>query len=345
MTALAHRPGDHPGLAEPAAAGAAAEDLDAGPLVDGLGERDQRRARVGPLVEVHDRVLGDPPRHARPVGCDAADATVGQVVDVVEPGDVDGAGARQPQQELVAAAGAALGLVLADDVGDGKDRLLAVADDGRVEELRDRLGVERGVTAGHDEGVVVGAVGSAQRDAGEIEGGEQVGVAELGGEADAEQVEGCDRTVAVDGELRHAVLAHQRLEVGPDAVRPLGQDAVALVEDLVQDLQALVGEPDLVRVRVHQRPADLAGVPVLDDGVELAADVLDRFAHQREQRLQPIEDRLDGHRRPSGSQGSRDLPHPTPPPLPTPSALILSNTPWERGRPRRVCSRSTQGSG
>jgi hypothetical protein len=34
------------------------------PLVHGLGERHERLLRVGPLVEVHDGVLGDPPRHA-----------------------------------------------------------------------------------------------------------------------------------------------------------------------------------------------------------------------------------------------------------------------------------------
>ena len=46
--ALAHRAGDHAGLAEAAAAGAAAEDLDAEALVHGLGQRHQRLGRVGP---------------------------------------------------------------------------------------------------------------------------------------------------------------------------------------------------------------------------------------------------------------------------------------------------------
>ena len=81
---LAHRAGDHAGLAEAAAAGAAAEDLDGHPLVHGLGERDERLLRVGPLVEVHDGVLGHAPRHAGAVRDDAGDAAVGQVLDVVE---------------------------------------------------------------------------------------------------------------------------------------------------------------------------------------------------------------------------------------------------------------------
>ena len=63
-----------------------------------------------------------------------------------------------------------------------------------------------------------------------------------------------DRAVRVDGELRHAVLAHQRLQVGPDRVGALGQHVGLLVEHLVEDLDALVGQAHLVRVGVHQRP-------------------------------------------------------------------------------------------
>ena len=72
MRALAHRAGDHARLAEAAAARAAAEDLHRHALVDRLGERDQGLLGVGPLVQVHDGVLGHPPRHAGPVRYDAA---------------------------------------------------------------------------------------------------------------------------------------------------------------------------------------------------------------------------------------------------------------------------------
>ena len=77
--ALAHRAGDHAGLAEAAAAGAAAEDLDGEALVHGLGQRHQRLGRVGPGVEVHQRVLADPERDAGTVGHDGLDGAVGGV--------------------------------------------------------------------------------------------------------------------------------------------------------------------------------------------------------------------------------------------------------------------------
>jgi len=89
--------------------------------------------------------------------------------------------------------------------------------------------------------------------------------------------------VAVHRELRDLVLPHQLLQVRPDAVGALGEHALALVQDLVEDHDALVGQPDLVCVGVHERPADIAGLPGLDRGVELSTDVLDRLLHMREQ--------------------------------------------------------------
>ena len=210
--------------------------------------------------------------------------------DVVQPRHVDRAGVGQPHQQTVPAAGPAGHLPVLDQLRDREGRLFAVAQHRGVQEVGDRLGVERGVPAGQDDRVVLVAVDRAQRHPGQVQGVQEVGVAEFGGEADAQHVEGRHRPVRVEGELWHLGGAHPRLEVGPDGVRPLGQDPVPLVQDLVQDGDALVGQPDLVGVRVHQGPADGSGLPVLDDRVEFAPDVLDRLRHRRQQRLQPGED-------------------------------------------------------
>ena len=223
-------------------------------------------------------------------GHDRLDLPVLGVGDVVELRDVDAAADRQPAQQLVAPAGPVLGLPLADHLGDREHDLLAVTEDGRVQEVGDRLGVEGGVAAGEHDRVLVAAVGRPERDPGEVEGVEHVGVAELGGEADAQHVERAHRPVAVDGELRDPFGAHDRLEVRPHRVGALGQDPVALVEHLVEDLDALVGQADLVGVGVHQRPADVDLVPVLAGRVELPTDVLDRLLHGRQLGLQARED-------------------------------------------------------
>ena len=183
-------------------------------------------------------------------------------------------------------------------------RLLAVADDGGVDEVGDRLGVERRVTTRDDDRVVDVAVDRVQWDAGEVERRQHVRVAQLGREAEAEEVEVAHRAVPVDGELREARLPQLRLHVGPHGVRPLGEGVRPLVEDLVEDHDALVGHADLVRVGVHQRPARgqllavgavAADVPVLDRGVELAADVLDGLVDPLQQGLEGVEQGLSGH--------------------------------------------------
>src|SRR5580700_3179531 len=91
------------------------------------------------------------------------------------------------------------------------------------------------------------------------------------------------------------MFAHECLEVGPHGVGALGEHAVALVQHLVENLDPLVGQPDLVGVRIAQRPPDVSGVPVLDHGANLAADVLDRLAHARQERLESREYRFDRH--------------------------------------------------
>ena len=74
--ALAHGPGDHAGLAEPAPAGAPPKDLDTHALVHRFGERHERRLRVRPFVQIHQRVLADPPRDVRAIRRHPLDAPI-----------------------------------------------------------------------------------------------------------------------------------------------------------------------------------------------------------------------------------------------------------------------------
>lgn len=99
----------------------------------------------------------------------------------------------------------------------------------------------------HDR-VLVGAVHRVQRDARQVQRSEQVGVAHLAGEADPEDVEGGERPVGVHGEVRDPVLAHEFLQVGPDRVGAFGEYTLAFVEDLVEDLDPLVGHANLIGV-------------------------------------------------------------------------------------------------
>ena len=230
------------------------------------------------------------------LGVDRGDAAVRQVVHVVEARDVVAAGRGEAQQQLVPPARATLGLPRR---ARSSVMMPTACSPSPSTATSMKSAIGSGLNAACPPATTTGCVSSRSAACSgmprEVQRVQQVGVAELGGERDAEQVERADRTVRVDGELADAVLAQQRLEVRPHRVGALGQGVVALVEDLVEDLDALVRQPDLVRVGVHQGPVDVDGVPVLGARVQLTADVLDRLADPGQQRLQAREERLDRH--------------------------------------------------
>jgi hypothetical protein len=94
---------------------------------------------------------------------------------------------------------------------------------------------------------------------GQVDQVEDVGVDQLGRQVEGQHVEGGRGQVLLDAEEGHPGGPHGRLHVDPRGVGPLGHRVGTLVEDLVEDLQALVGQADLVGVGVEQEPGHLAG--------------------------------------------------------------------------------------
>ena len=165
-----------------------------------LDERHELVLRVRPLGEVGDGALVDPLGHvgeARPhLGDERA-----VVLDLVHRGHVDARDRGELAQHALAG-GAPGALPRRDDLGDLADRLLAVADHERVDEVGHGLGVERAVPTDDHERVLGAAVLGPHRHAGEVEALEDVGVHELGGEAEGEHVEVAGGVVGVDREER-----------------------------------------------------------------------------------------------------------------------------------------------
>jgi len=85
------------------------------------------------------------------------------------------------------------------------------------------------------------AVLGPDRHPGQVEALEHVGVHQLGGEPEGDHVEGTGRVVGVDGEQRHARGPHLLVHVEPGRVGALGHRIVTFVQDLVEDLEPLVG--------------------------------------------------------------------------------------------------------
>ena len=290
---LPDRAGDHPGLAEPAAAGAAPEHLDREPVVHHLGQRDQLVLRVGPLAEVGDGPLDHLGRDLRIAGGDA-DQGRPVVGDLVHGRHVDALDRGQAAQHVLAAPS-----VRPDAVHSRTTSVISdtTSSPSPMTKKSTYSASGSGLNVAWPPAPISGCCGAAvlvaHRHAGQVHAAEQVGVDELGRQVERDDVELAGRTVAVDREQRQAVAAQLGLQVRPGRVGPLGHRVVALVQDLVEDLQALVGQPDLVRVRVDQQPRHLARAVGGDDGPVLAADVAGGLLHLGQQWFEPGPERHD----------------------------------------------------
>ena len=185
--ALAHRPVPGAGMAEAAAARAAAHDLDRRAVEDGRGVR-------------HDRPGGL--RLDAEVGVDRAldrVAAAGRHVEV---------GHRPPAPQAL---GASVGL--ARDVDDLLERSSASPMKKHVEERRQRLRVRGARPAGDHDRVLARCGRRRAAESGQVEHLEHVGVAQLGLQGDP-QNRSRDRPPTLEGEQRHTLAAHGVRHVG-----------------------------------------------------------------------------------------------------------------------------------
>ena len=238
---------------------AAAEDLDVQPVVHDLDERDELLLRVRPVGEVGDRALVDDRGHVGEPRRDRADERA-VVLDVVHRRARRRRGSSRARAAPLRGRRPAAALPRADDLGDLADDLFAVADDERVDEVGERLGVVRAVPARDHDRVLGAAVLVADRDAREVDAVQQVRVDELGREVERERRRSRPpaRWVSTQNSgTRRA--AHLALDVDPGRVGALGDGVAAFVQDFVEDLEPLVGEPDLVGVGVDEEPGDRSG--------------------------------------------------------------------------------------
>ncbi len=153
------------------------------------------------------------------------------------------------------------------------DGLLPVPEHEAVDEVGQRLGIEGAVAARHHQRIVGGPLGGPDRHSGQVDQVEDVGVDQLGREVEGQDVEVPGRQVVLEGEEGHAGRAHGRLHVHPGGVGPLGGGVLPLVEDLVEDLEPLVGQADLVGVGVDQQPRHRTVGVVGNLGPQLPPDV------------------------------------------------------------------------
>ena len=246
--ALPHRTVYHAGLAEAAAAAAAAQYLHRQAVMGDFGKGHYRVCQYRCGVEVLYQALAD----ARGGFCHCR-RQAAICLRLIERGDIDPLDLSQCQKRLATVAARGYAATMgSDDLGYD---FLTLANDYRVEEGRQRLRVESPRPAAQHYRVAGTATGAMQGDAGQIQGFKDVGGRQLVRQGDAEEVEAGNRRTALQAEQRYLLPAHRGYHVYPGQVDPFGQTARQLVDYLIEDADGLVGLPQLVAVRVEQDSA------------------------------------------------------------------------------------------
>ncbi len=256
--------------------------------MDDLDEGDQVLFRVRPRRQIGDGPLLDPfgrfgvARHHLDQTLGAGPARGGRVAGLVAGGDVDARHEGEPAEQRLPRTVPSFGH---EHLGDLADGLLPVAEHETVDEVGERLGVERAVTSGDHDRMAGTPFDSTHRHPSEVDEVEDVGVDELGGEVEGQDVEGGRGQLVLEREEGDPRRAHGGLHVDPGRIGPFGHRVVTFVQDLVEDLETLVGKADLVGVRVDEEPGDLPRPVLAGLCAVLAADVAGRLCDLGQQRL------------------------------------------------------------
>ena len=141
------------------------------------------------------------------------------------------------------------------------------------------------MTTDCDEWIGIGTPSRVDRHAGKIDAVDEVRVGQLGREIEGDDVELASRFVGVDREQRQALTAQELFHVDPGGVGALGSGIGAFVDDLVEDLESGIGQPDLVGVRVGEKPRGLVGPVFGSLHAVLTPDVTRWLLHLRQEGL------------------------------------------------------------
>ena len=197
----------------------------------------------------------------------------------------------------VGARPAALFLERHPAVHDPRQALLAVADDEQVDERGQHFGVLGAGAAGDDQRMVERAVLGVQRDAAEVEHGQNVRIADLVLQTEAEEVEVAQRREGFQAVQRQPGLAQHGLEIDPRGEGAFAGPLRIVVHQRVEDLQAVVAGADGIGVGEAEAQAAAHPAMVLGDAVEFAAAVLGRRLDARQQAEDRFLQRGVHHRR------------------------------------------------
>ena len=271
QAALAHRAVQHARLAEAAATGAAAHDLQHDAVVNDLRIGHGNLRGIGGLVQVSDNGLDHLGRGFRAVGRKGRNGAVLMVGHIVQRRHIDAAQGGKALHAFFA--GLAGFLPFQDGAVHLDDGLLAIADHKGVDEVRQGLRVEGTGPAGHHDGIFPAAVLPQQRNAAKLQHGQDVGIAHLILQGEAHHIKLIQCAAVLQGKQRYVFLLHQGHHVHPRHADPLTQAPGLVVDNGVKNLHAQVGHGNLVGIGKAEGKVQLRFVPGLQGGVHFAAGV------------------------------------------------------------------------
>ena len=237
--------------------------------------------RVICRVDVGDHIFDDGARHALLRRLKGRERSVFVIRRMIQAGHIYAVQAGQTAQTFLA--GDALLLALLHHV-DGFQRAdFAVADGKCVDERIQRFRVERAGAARNHNRVIPCAILAAQRNPGQIEHFQNIGVAHLILKGDAQHVKAADRRTCFQRKQRNAFLTHQIGHIHPRHKNTLAERILPLVDDIVQNTRTEMAHADLVNIRERKSVADIYAVRVFEHAIHFAAHVSRRFLNAVEQ--------------------------------------------------------------
>ena len=173
-----------------------------------------------------------------------------------------------------------------DQIAKFRNKLLAFAKQHDVDERRQRFGSNGASPSNHHERPpeqIFPPVGRPQRNAGQIQHVQHIGVAEFMRNGEGKHMRSADGSIAFQRSQADAVFAQQLSRLVAWRINPFRKNIVPPIQDSIQDLVSEIGHAHLVEIRKGQCTVQPHRSRVLVHGTFFGAEIMTGPRKQRKQ--------------------------------------------------------------
>ena len=247
---LPHRPVDEPRLAEPAAPGAPAENLQRNPVVHNADIWNNQLVRKIGRIHIQKKALA----HGQVFSPDLCNRPILPVGKLHQRGDIDALNARRLLQKFLFAEN--LLFMRRIEIQQFHIDLLSLADDEQIDKIRQRLWVIGAGSSGYDERIALVSLPASQRDARKLHHAQYSRVAHLIGEVKTDDIKFAGRGICFQRKKRNPLFFHLLLHIREGGIGPLRIGVLSLVGQMIQNNAPKVRHPHLVNIWKSEQKAD-----------------------------------------------------------------------------------------